>query len=104
MPEYFRRIEEGKTPVAKSEWLNEETRKEDWVALQLRKSEGIRFEDAVRELGKNEARELWERAERLPKDARELTADYFRLTAEGWFKENSMLLWLSDAAVRDHPR
>ena len=94
--EYFRMISAGELPLAKTTELDNQTRKEDWIGLQLRKSEGILVDDAVKNLGAIEAAQLWERAMSLPEDARELTADRFRLTAKGWFRENSVLGWLLD--------
>ena len=95
MPEYFALIAADRLPVAKSETLDERTRQTDWIGLQLRKREGISFADAVTNLGANEAAQLWERAEQLPQSSRELSPDYLRLTTEGWFKENSLVLWLT---------
>jgi len=98
---YFGAIEEGHAPVARSEAVDEQTRREDWISLQLRQSAGILYEDAVRELGDEEARILWRRAAELPGDVCELKAGYLRLTSKGWFQENSVLLWLFATAKGD---
>ena len=96
MHEYFAMIAAGMLPVSKSSLLDDQTRREDWISLQLRKSEGIRFDDAVTHLGAKETAQLWEHAGSLPEVTRVLTPRQFHLTAEGWFRENSVLVWLTD--------
>ena len=96
MHEYFAMIDAGKAPMAKSSTLDEQTRKQDWISLQLRRSEGIRYADAIINLGAKETAQLWQRAQALPETARVLTPDHFYLTAAGWFRENSVLLWLEE--------
>ncbi len=97
IPEYFRALDEDRLPVHKTTSLDEPTRREDWISLQLRRSEGISYHDAVNVLGVKETAQLWLRAESLPESTRVLTTDRFHLTAAGWFRENTILLHLADA-------
>jgi oxygen-independent coproporphyrinogen-3 oxidase len=99
MHAYFRALDEERMPVHQSEEVNEQIRKEDWIGLQLRKSEGIAYVDAVRNLGESEAAHLWRRAALLPETLRVLTAERFHLTPAGWFQENSVLLWLCEDPI-----
>jgi oxygen-independent coproporphyrinogen-3 oxidase len=105
MHEYFAAVLEGRLPVAQSEEMSDETRAADWISLRLRTSEGIKFTEAKEVLGGAEARELWRKAEWLPQGSRVLSTDQLQLTAEGWFRENEILLRLmpSDSRSLLHP-
>jgi putative oxygen-independent coproporphyrinogen III oxidase len=92
--EYFAAIEQERLPVGDKEMLSAHGRAEEWIALALRRSDGIRFTDAVRELGQETAHALWRRARDLPANARRMDDTRISLTAEGWFRENSVLLYL----------
>jgi putative oxygen-independent coproporphyrinogen III oxidase len=72
-------------------------KREEWLSLALRLCDGITYNGAILKLGEEGAKRLWERASLLPEDLRVLTTDKLQLTPQGWFKENSVLLYLFEA-------
>jgi oxygen-independent coproporphyrinogen-3 oxidase len=91
---YFSEIEASRLPVGGQQNLSVRDQIEEWISLRLRRSEGIGFSDAVERLGAATAHKLWERAAKLPVTLTSLNDNHFALTAEGWFRENSVLLFL----------
>jgi oxygen-independent coproporphyrinogen III oxidase len=94
MSAYLSALDSGRLPIEKELHLSENERAEEWIWLSLRRSEGIYFDAACAHLGEPSARALWQRALELPSVLREITPRMFRLTPEGWFREDSVLLWL----------
>jgi hypothetical protein len=74
---------------------------EEWISLGLRRQSGLRFADATQMLGIEGATQLWRSAHTLPSDSREIDDSRFRLSARGWFRENSILLWLYEGLWPD---
>lgn len=93
---YFADIEEERLPIGGQQSSNDREQMEEWISLRLRRSDGIRLADAAQRWSEPIAQTLWERAARLPDSLRNLSDDHFSLTAEGWFRENSVLLFLFD--------
>lgn len=91
---YFDAITENRLPIEKELILNDRERREEWTTLSLRRFEGIAFDEACARLGDSATRKLWQRAEQLPVSLRSLSGERFALTPAGWFRENSVLLWL----------
>ncbi|MCX6600761.1 MAG: coproporphyrinogen-III oxidase family protein [bacterium] len=94
MSAYLSALDQGRLPVERELHLSEAERGEEWIWLSLRRAEGIDFDAACIRLGDAQARALWNRASELPSALREITPHTFRLTPEGWFREDSVLLWL----------
>ena len=99
---YFEDIEANQLPIGGSQILTEREHIEEWISLALRRSDGIRFEAAVLELGEARAQALWKRANTLPEAVRTLSDEHFALSAEGWFRENSVLLFLFEG-IEENP-
>jgi len=97
---YFADIEENHLPIGGRQVMDASEQIEEWISLSLRRSNGIRYESAKARLGEKTARALWERATELPASLRVVNEDILLLTAEGWFRENSVLLFLFDALKR----
>lgn len=97
MNAYFSAVSEGRLPIEKEMRLNERERAEEWISLALRRREGISFDDACVRLGNIAAVRLWERAAALSSSLREASSEMVRLTPEGWFRENTVLLYLFPA-------
>ena len=91
---YFADIEVGKLPVAGSHENTPREQQEEWISNSLRRVDGILKSDAVHKLGDELTHALWQRARELPAALRVLDDAHFALTPEGWFRENSVLLWL----------
>jgi oxygen-independent coproporphyrinogen III oxidase len=91
---YFAAIELGKLPVAESHANTPREQQEEWISNSLRRVDGILKSDAIAILGDAITRALWQRARELPAALYTLTDDRFALTPAGWFRENSVLLWL----------
>ncbi|MBK8127788.1 MAG: radical SAM family heme chaperone HemW [bacterium] len=80
------------------EWKNNESERwEEWISVRLRRKEGISWSACHDEWGGAHARKLWEKAAGLPSHLRVLDEQCFRLTPEGWFVENEVLLASVDA-------
>jgi oxygen-independent coproporphyrinogen-3 oxidase len=91
---YLSALDLGRLPIEKEFHLSEAERSEEWIWLSLRRVAGIDFDAACAHLSEPSARALWNRARQLPETLREVTPRTFRLTPEGWFREDSVLLWL----------
>ncbi len=97
--EYERRVASGESCIER-EWQNSEREQwEEWISVRLRRKEGILRDDCEDAWGLKKTRELWEAAERLPQHLREVGESVFRLTPEGWFVENEVLLKLYEDAL-----
>ena len=96
---YFTELEAGRLPIAGRYDRTTRDQWEEWISLALRRSDGIDREAAAAQWGDHPIRELWKRAEALPQDSRNIDANHFSLTAAGWFRENSILLWLFDESI-----
>ena len=96
MEEYFRAIRENRLPIAEQAALSLQDIQEEWLSLSLRLAEGISWMFAQEKLGTERAGNLWKKAEQLPPFLRNLTPDSLSLTPDGWFRENSILLWLME--------
>lgn len=94
---YFAEIEANRLPVGGQQMLTVQEHLEEWISLALRRSDGILWAAAIEHLGEPLARRLWARAEELPEALRVWSAEHFALSAEGWFRENSVLLFLYQA-------
>jgi len=94
MNRYLSALDSGRLPIEKELLLSENERAEEWIWLSLRRAEGIDFDAACAHLGEPSARALWNCASQLPSGLCEITPRTFRLTPEGWFREDSVLLWL----------
>jgi oxygen-independent coproporphyrinogen-3 oxidase len=94
MSRYLSSLGQGRLPIEKELHLSEKERAEEWIWLSLRRAEGIDFGDARASLGEAAAHRLWERAQGLPEVLRRVTPQNFHLTCAGWFREDSVLLWL----------
>ena len=94
MSAYLSALDSGCLPIEKELHLSEKERAEEWIWLSLRRAEGIDFDAACVRLGDAQAQALWQRASELPSALCEITPRTFRLTPSGWFRENSVLLWL----------
>lgn len=91
---YSSAIESGEFPVESHSELSERERIEEWIALRLRTSDGIAREEMRNLWGESVVEKLWNRAAQLPESLRILSDDRLTLTADGWFRENSVLLHL----------
>lgn len=90
--EYERRVLANESPVDR-EWRNSEREQwEEWISVRLRRKEGIAWGDAHEAWGGIKARELWAAATGLPAHLRVIDEQVFRLTPEGWFVENEVLV------------
>jgi len=90
--EYERRVL-AKEICADREWQNSEREQwEEWISVRLRRKEGILWDDCQAAWGGILARKLWEAAALLPAHLRVMDEKVFRLTPEGWFLENEVLL------------
>lgn len=90
--EYERRILAGESVIDR-EWQNSEREQwEEWISVRLRRKEGIAWSDCHAAWGGIKARELWDAATRLPTHLREVDESVIRLTPEGWFVENEVLV------------
>jgi oxygen-independent coproporphyrinogen III oxidase len=91
------RVEAGELPIEREWQSTPREQREEWLSLALRRSDGLTFEAAVTQLGSATAAAVWSRARQLPEDSRVISSDNFALTARGWFRENSILLYLFEA-------
>lgn len=90
--DYERRVTAGESPVER-EWLNSEREQwEEWISVRLRRREGIDWADCHDTWGGMRARGLWAAATALPVHLREVNESVFRLSPEGWFVENEVLV------------
>lgn len=90
--EYERRVLANESCVDR-EWQNTEREQwEEWISVRLRRKEGILWDDCHLAWGGKRARALWAAATLLPEHLREIDEATFRLTPEGWFVENEVLL------------
>ncbi len=94
---YYNAISEGRLPIESELSLTPREQREEWLSLALRRSEGVAWDDAVHRLGEDQSRALWKRAQSLTESLREITPQRLSLTAEGWFRENGILLFLFEA-------
>lgn len=90
--EYERRVLAGESCIDR-EWQNSEREQwEEWISVRLRRKEGIEWQSCHDKWGGVHARKLWEAATLLPAHLRVIDEEVFRLTPEGWFVENEVLL------------
>lgn len=90
--EYERRVLANESCVDR-EWNNSELEQwEEWISVRLRRKEGILWSDCHESWGGMKARELWAAATALPAHLRDVNEEVFRLTTEGWFVENEVLV------------
>jgi oxygen-independent coproporphyrinogen III oxidase len=94
---YFADIESGRLPLSDRHENTRREAQEEWISNALRRNDGIFRPDAETILGSELTAILWERAKELPVNLRELTDERLSLTPAGWFRENSVLLWLFEA-------
>jgi len=94
MPAYFSALESGHLPIAKESHLSPQERCEEWLMLSLRLCEGVAYEDAASQFGERQVKALWKRAATLPSGLCNLSPQGLSLTPEGWFREDSVFLWL----------
>ncbi len=95
--EYERRVLANESCVDR-EWINSERERwEEWISVRLRRKEGILWGDCHAAWGGMKARELWAAATALPLHLRLIDERVFRLTPEGWFVENEVLLNLHES-------
>ncbi|MBI5058790.1 radical SAM family heme chaperone HemW [candidate division KSB1 bacterium] len=99
--QWHARIERGELPISR-EWISSPRELiEEWLSLALRRCEGIGYDAAVARLGAAAATTLWRKARTLPADSCAISDQALRLSARGWFRENSVLLWLFEALPVD---
>ncbi len=91
---YFADIEVGKLPVAESHTNTPREQQEEWISNSLRRVDGILKSDALTKLGEEATHALWQRARELPAGLSVLDDVHLSLTPAGWFRENSVLLFL----------
>jgi oxygen-independent coproporphyrinogen III oxidase len=101
MPAYFSTVQRGELPIVNRVILSDQERREEYLSLALRRREGLAYNDAIKHFGDVRTLKLWERAEELPAELRTFSDQQFALTASGWFRENSILLWLFAAFDSD---
>jgi len=95
--EYERRVVANESCIER-EWQNNESERwEEWISVRLRRKEGISWNACHDEWGGVRARALWAKAARLPSHLRVLDEESFRLTPEGWFVENEVVIASVDA-------
>jgi len=94
---YVSAIERNELPVESHTELSSREQLEEWIALRLRTSDGISRSELRSRWGESVVEKLWNRAANLPESLRILTDDHLTLTADGWFRENSVLLHLYGA-------
>lgn len=94
---YTAAIECGDLPIENETTLSPREKAEEWIALNLRTSDGVQHSEAVHVLGEDATNRLWQRAERLPESLRIITPDRLTLTPDGWFRENSVLVDIFEA-------
>lgn len=91
---YFADIEIGKLPIAELHENTPRERQEEWISNSLRRVDGILKRDALTTLGDEITHALWQRAGELPPGLSVLDDAHLSLTPAGWFRENSVLLFL----------
>jgi oxygen-independent coproporphyrinogen-3 oxidase len=94
---YRAEIEAGRLPIDERTTTSSRERREEWISLKLRRSEGISRGESAALWGTEATAALWLRAGELPAELRTVNTDQLALTPAGWFRENSVLLWLYEA-------
>ena len=97
---YYEQVEAGELPIDRRWTNNEREQQEEWISGSLRQCEGISRAEANLRLGEEMTDTLWKAASELPEHHRNLTDDNFHLTAEGWFVENEVLVYLFEKGMK----
>jgi oxygen-independent coproporphyrinogen-3 oxidase len=75
----------------------------EWLALNLRRVEGVTYEYSLSRLGKERTDALWQMGSQIKRDLLDFSARRLALTPQGWFSENEIVVKLYKAFdIKEH--
>jgi putative oxygen-independent coproporphyrinogen III oxidase len=100
---WLKAILSGDDPAIEREHLTDAQSLLEWLALNLRRIEGVTHEDSLSRVGKKKADALWQTASQISRDLLDFSAQRVALTPQGWFSENEIVVKLYKAFdIKEH--